>query len=232
MINIFKGIFNSKKRKDESDTNFREQVLTALNKCKNEKKNEIENISNVKEWAKDIIVEIFDVPTAFWYEEMSEYENIKYHKNNLNVSKRLVEKTDRVIVEYREQIKLSQSKIEFCDTLINEYNEILDRYDNTLITIKRVQSEENKILLLNKHKKRIEKMRSGTGDFEKMFEKTGKLELLNDDIENIEEDFKIKQEVTEYIENLDKEFAEDADNIDSLPIRTEIDKLTTEIKKK
>ena len=232
MINIFKGIFNSKKRKDESETNFREQVLTALNKCKNEKKNEIENISNVKEWAKDIIVEIFDVPTAFWYEEMSEYENIKYHKNNLNVSKRLVEKTDRVIVEYREQIKLSQSKIEFCDTLINEYNEILDRYDNTLNTIKRVQSEENKILLLNKHKKRIEKMRSGTGDFEKMFEKTGKLELLNDDIENIEEDFKIKQEVTEYIENLDKEFAEDADNIDSLPIRTEIDKLTTEIKKK
>lgn len=232
MINIFKGIFNSKKRKDESDTNFREQVLTALNKCKNEKKNEIENISNVKQWAKDIIVEIFDVPTAFWYEEMSEYENIKYHKNNLNVSKRLVEKTDRVIEEYREQIKLSESKIEFCDTLINEYNEILDRYDNTLITIKRVQSEENKILLLNKHKKRIEKMRSGSGDFEKMFEKTGKLDLLNDDIEKIEDDFKIKQEVTEYIENLDKEFAEDSDNIDSLPIRTEIDKLTTEIKKK
>jgi len=231
-MNIFKGIFNPKKRKNESDNKFREKVLTALNKCKNEKKKEIDNISNVKQWAKDIIIEIFDVPTAFWYEEMAEYENIKYHQDNLNVNKKLVEKTDKIVEDYREQIKLSESKIEFCDTLINEYNEILDRYDNTLITIKRVQSEENKILLLNKHKKRIEKMRSGTGDFEKMFEKTGKLDLLNDDIEKIEEDFKIKQEVTEYIENLDKEFAENDDNIDSLPIRTEIDKLTTEIKKK
>jgi len=233
MMSIFKGIFRSKNKNDESDlkNDFEEQVLTALKKCKTEKNKEFDNISNIKKWAKDIIVEIFDVPSAYWYEELNEYENIKYHENNLNVSKRLVAKTDKVIEEYREQIKLSKSKINFCETLIEEYNEIIERYQNTLKKINQTKSEENKLKLLNKHKKRIAKMKSATGDFGEMFEKTGKLDLLNDDIEQIEEEFNIKQEVTEYIENLDKEFAEDTENIDSLPIRVEIEKLTKEIKK-
>ena len=45
-------------------------------------------------------------------------------------------------------------------------------------------------------------------------------------------EFKVKQEVTEYLENLDKELIEDADNIDSLTIRKEIDKLIFKIKGK
>ncbi|MCF6366131.1 MAG: hypothetical protein L3J35_08005 [Bacteroidales bacterium] len=233
MMNFFKGIFRSKDEHSEPPTlknNFEEQVSTALKKCIAEKNKEFDNISNIKKWAKDIILEIFDVPTAFWYEELSEYENIKYHENNLKISKRLVEKTDKVIEEYREQIKLSESKIKFCETLIKEYEEIIERYRNTRKNIKQIRSEENKLKLLSKHKKRIAKMKSETGDFEGMFEKTGKLDLLHDDIEKIEEDFSIKQEVTEYIANLDKEFAEDTENIDSLPIRTEIEKLTNEIK--
>lgn len=232
-MNIFKGIFSSKKANEsESKKSFREQVLSALDKCKKEKEKEINNISDIKKWAKDIIVEIFEVPTAYWYEEMNEYENIKFHENNLSISERLIKKTDKIIDEYREQIKLSNSKITFCDTLINEYDILIERYDDTIKKISGFKSEERKIKLLNKHKKRIEKMRSGTGNFDKMFEKTGNLELLNDDIENIEEDFKIKQEVTEYIEKLDREFTMDNENVDSFPIRNEINKITEEIKKK
>ncbi len=236
MINFFKNIFN--KAVDEQDfaqeqkNLFKQQVEDALVKCKTEKKQEFDNIDNIKKWAKDIILEIFDVPTAFWYEEMNEYENIKFHENNLNVSKMLVKKTDLLIKEYREQIKLSNSKIFFCETLINEYKEILERYENTARKINQIQSEEKKLALLSKHKKRIAKMRSGTGNFEEMYEETGMLDVLNNDISNIEDDFKIKQEVTEYIANLDKEFIEDTENPDSLPIRKEIEKLTSEIKMK
>lgn len=235
-MNFLKKIFSKKEIEhdfaQEQRNLFKQQVEKALEKCKIEKKQEFENIDNIKKWAKDIIIEIFDVPTVFWYEELNKYENIKLHKKNIEVNKVLVEKTDLLIEEYREQIKLSNSKITFCETLINEYNTILERYENTAEKINQIKNEEKKLALLNKHKKRVAKMRSESSSFNEMYEETGILEILNNDISDIEDDFKIKQEVTEYINNLDKHFLEDTDNIDSLPIRKEIEKLSSEIKKK
>ena len=235
MKNIFKNLFKSKKTEENSEedenSGLKKQISSALEKCIKEREDEINKIDDIKKWGKDLILEIFDVPTAYWYDEINEYENIKFHENNLSINKRLIEKTDKVIEEYREQIKLSESKIEFCNTLINEYNDILKRLDATLKKINVISTEEKQFQLLKRHKKRLADLRSETGNFEEMFEKTGKLEILNDDIEKIEEDFNIKLEVSKYIENLDKEFAEDIENIDSLPIRKEIDNLTEQIKK-
>lgn len=235
MKEFLKNLFKSRKSGDysEEDENseLKIQISSALEKCKKEKEDEFTKIDNIKKWSKDLILEIFVVPTAYWYDELNEYENIKYHEGNLSISKELIEKTDRVIEEYKQQIKLSKSKIEFCNTLINEYNNILKRLDSTLKKINDISKEEKQFLLLKKHKKRLADLRSDTGNFEEMYEKTGTLELLNDDIEKIEEDFNIKLEVSKYIENLDKEFTEDTDNIDSLPIRKEIDDLTKQIKK-
>ncbi len=229
-MNIFKSIFGSKKKKNNKSL-FYEKVSVVLNKCKIEKDQEIENISNAKKWAKDVILEIFDVPSAFWYEELDEYENIKFHDNNLSVSSELVEESDKVIQQYREQIKLSISKIDFYNTLIAEYEHIIKKYKNALSRIKQLKNDERKIHILNKHKMRISKMQSKTGNFEEIFDETGTLDSLNDDIQKIEDDFKIKQEVTEYIADLDKEFSADIDNFDSLPIRKEIEKITSVIKK-
>jgi len=230
--NIFRKKNNGQNLAQEQKNLFKKQVETALNKCKSEKQQEINNIENIKKWAKDIIFEIFNVPTDFWYEELAKYDNIKFHKSNLSINKTLVDKTDLLIKEYLEQIKLCKTKITFCETLINEYKEIIERYENANKKINHIKNEEKKIVLLNKHKKRIAKMRSKTGDFDNIFEEKSILENLNYDISNIEDDFKIKQEVNEYIENLDKNFANDTTNIDSLPIRKEIEKITNEIKKK
>ena len=235
MKNLFKNLFKSGKPEENSEedenSELKKQISSAHEKCINEREDEIKKNDDIKKWGKDLILEIFDVPTAYWYDELNEYENIKFHEKNLSINKRLIEKTDKVIEEYREQIKLSESKIEFCNTLINEYNDILKRLDATLKKINVISTEEKQFQLLKRHKKRLADLRSETGNFEEMFEKTGKLEILNDDIEKIEEDFNIKLEVSKYIENLDKEFAEDIENIDSLPIRKEIDDLTEQIKK-
>jgi len=236
MLNFFKNIFN--KKIDEQDfvqeqkNIFKSQVELALKKCIEDRKQEINNIDNIKKWAKDIIFEIFNVPTAFWYEELKEYENIKFHEENLSVSKQLIERTDSLIEEYREQLKLSESKITFCDTLINEYKDIIKRYEKTAKRIEQIKQEEEKIKLLKKHKRRIDTLRSKNENFGNIYNETGILDTLQEDIDNIEDDFKIKQEVNEYIENLDKNFNEDIDNIDSLPFRKEIEKLTSEIKTK
>ncbi len=229
-MDILKSIFGSKKKKDNASL-FYEKVSIALNKCKIEKDKEIENISNAKKWAKDVILEIFDVPSAFWYVELDEYENIKFHDNNLSVSSKLVEETDKVIKQYREQIKLSISRIDFCNTVIAEYEDIIERYKKALSRINQLKDDKRKIHILNKHKMIISKMQSKTGNFEEIFDETGTLDSLNDDIQKIEDDFKIKQEVTEYIADLDKEFSADVDNFDSLPIRKEIEKITSDIKK-
>ena len=231
MKKFLKSLFRVEENEKKSNQYLRKQISLALEKCKNEKKIENLKIKDIKKWGKDLVFEIFDVPSAYWYEELNEYENIKYHENNLNVSKRLVKKTDKVIEEYREQIKLSITKVDFCNTLINEYEDILVRLDNTIKIIKELKKEESQLKLLNKHKKRLAEMRSDTANFDKIFEKTGKLDLLNDDIQQIEEDFIIRQEVSVYIENLDKEFSEDVENTDSLLIREEINKLTEKIKK-
>ncbi len=235
MKEFFKNLFKSRKSgtysEEDKNSGLKIQISSALEKCKKEKGDEINKIDNIKKWTKDLIFEIFDVPTAYWYNELNEYENIKYHESNLSISKELIEKTDKVIEEYKQQIKLSESKIEFCNTLINEYSNILKRLDTTLKKINVISEEEKQFQLLKRHKKRLADLRSDTGNFEEMYEKTGTLEILNDDIEKIEEDFNIKLEVSKYIENIDKEFAEDIENIDSLPIRKEIDNLTKQIKK-
>lgn len=235
MINFFKNIFKKGDEKidfeQEQKNIFKEQVENALKKCIEDQKQEITNIDNIKKWAKDIIFEIYNVPTAFWYEELNEYENIKFHESNLSISKTLIEKTDLLIEEYREQIKLSETKIIFCNTLINEYKDIIKRYDETARKIGRIKKEEEKIKLLKKHQSRIDTLRSKTENFQEIYSETGMLDVLQNDINNIEDDFKIKQEVSEYMENLDKDFSADTDNIDSLPFRNEIEKLTSEIKK-
>ncbi len=234
MKNFFKNLFKSRKSdeyfEEDENTGLKNQISSAYEKCIKERDDEINKIDDIKKWSKDLILEIFDVPTAYWYDELNEYENIKYHENNISISKRIIEKTDKVIEEYREQMKLSESKVEFCNTLINEYNDILKRLDTTIKKINSISKEEKQFKLLKRHKKRLADLRSDTGNFEEIFEKTSKLEILNDDIEKIEEDFNIKLEVSKYIENLDKEFAEDIDNINSLPIRKEIDKITKQIK--
>jgi len=235
MRKFFKNLFN--KSEEDTDVQFnendllREQISSALQKCTKEREDEIKNIDNVIKWAKDLILEIFDVPSAYWYDELNEYEQIKFHENNLKISKKVLENTDKVIEEYREQIKLSESKIKFCETLIDEYNEILLRLDSAIKRVNDLTEEEKQLQLLKSHKKRLADMKSETANFEEIFEKTGNLEVLNEDIKKIEEDFTIKLEVSKYVEKLDKEFADDDENIDSLPIRKEIDEITEKLKK-
>jgi len=233
MINFFKNMFSKKSSQidfaQEQKIIFKSQVEDALEKCISDRDIEIENIDKVKKWAKDIIFEIFDVPTAFWYEELAEYESIKFHENNLSVSKQLIEKTDSLIKDYREQIKLSETKITFCETLIKEYENILKQYKDTEKRINQIKRDEEKLKLLKKHKFRLETLHSKTENYQNVYAETGTLDMLHEEILNLEDDFKIKQEVNEYIANLDKEFDEDIDNIDSMPFRTEIEKLTSEI---
>ncbi len=236
MINFLKTIFSKKDNEpnfeDEKKESFKTQVEIALEKCIVDKEQEFKNIENVKKWAKDLIFEIFNVPSAYWYEELKEYENIKYHETNLSLSENLVKKTDLLIDDYREQLKLSKTKITFCDTLIKEYKEIINRYEKTNKKIIQIQNENNKLELIKKRKQQIDKLRSKTTDFQDIYNETSMLDVLHEDIISIEDDFKIKQEVTEYIESLDTSFTKDIDNTDSSPFRKEIEKLTSEIKTK
>jgi hypothetical protein len=232
MKKFLKNLFTSEdKEGSQSEPSLRDQIASELEKCKKDRALEYQKIDDIKKWGKDLILEIFDVPTAYWYDELKEYENIKFHEKNLNISERLIEKTDKVVEEYREQLKLSQSKIDFCSSLIKKYENFLDRLDKAHKDIERLKKEEGHLNLLNQHKKRLAKMRSETADFGNMFENTGKLELLNEDIQKIEEDFNIKKEVSEYIDNLDKDFANDLDNTDSSVLRDEIHKFIEQLEK-
>jgi DNA repair exonuclease SbcCD ATPase subunit len=236
MGRFFGKLFGKKNEENDESLNenelLRDQISAALEKCKKERDSELKTIENVNKWAKDLILEIFDVPSAYWYDELNEYEQIKFHENNLNISQAVLENTDKVIEEYREQIKLSESKIHFLETLSDEYNEILKKLDSTIKRAEALSEEEQQLELLKNHKKRLAQMKSETANFDEIYQKTGALEVLNDDIKKIEEDFSIKLEVSKYVEQLDKEFAGDVDNIDSLPVRKEIDEITEELKKK
>jgi|GEM_PF-2371151 Cu/Ag efflux protein CusF len=234
MKSIFSRIFNFQNKKNEPENlfeqSFRNQINFAVEKCKREKTIEYNKVSEINKWAKEIIFEIFQINQKFWYDELNKYEAIKADTVNSGVSQKLIEKTDRLIYQYREQINLGIKKIEFFDTLLQEYEIILEQYEETTDKIKKIDNEQKKITLINKYQDNISEMQSGTEDFSEIIEETELLEILNEEIKKIEDDFNVKSEVNSYINRLDKELFDDK-IIDSRFFIDEIEKLKRELKK-
>ena len=202
MKKFFKNIFSKKKADNEKDNNviLLQKIQNSINKCLKDKNSALDDIENIKKWSKELILEIFKVPSAYWYEELKEYENIKYLPENQNVSQRLVHKCDEVIKGYREQITVQETKIKLSDTLLIEYGKTNKKLQDTILKISKLKKEEEQMKLLEKHNKRISEMSNNTADLENAYNYSDNLEFMNIDIQTIEDEFKLHEEFLNQME--------------------------------
>ncbi len=181
------------------------ELIEADNKCKDEQKSAQEDIQMIKKWAQELILDIYEVPKKYWYNELQNYQIIKYEDVNKNINPEIIRKTDEVIKGYSEQIKLREAKLKFCESLSKRYAEIKSKLETARANVKQSEKDKEKMYLLDEHLARIEKMNHKDARLEAVIEKKELLKFIDNDMKEIEDEFKFKIELQKQMNALSSE---------------------------
>ncbi|NOZ35059.1 MAG: hypothetical protein GXO80_07160 [Chlorobi bacterium] len=202
---IFKN--NTIKSDDLGNTEFiREKIITAIRICKQDIRTEENKISEIKKWAKELIADIYFVPSEYWYDEIKYINEIKNHIENKNLNNSVIQKTDNLVSDYFQQIDLAESKLEFLRTLLIKYTNLLNKIENTIQKTLMLKSKNEYIKSIKKYKRKLDEVQNPDEDFSKIYEESEHLKTIKNEITETEEDFLIQKEVNEYINKLTTEY--------------------------
>lgn len=221
--------FSAKKKENDFDPIARTVIKIEASKlkCVNESKKAQNEIDFIFKEAKKIILEIFDVPSEFWYEELKKYEKIKSLEKNLKINKTVINRCDLIINGYKEQIEIKKSKIKFNKKLLIKYEEIEKKLNTTINKIKRDKIEKKQLKLLEKHRQIISEMNNENRD-NNLKTKNDELFNLANDIQLIDDELKFKTELQNEFEEVENELNSNLSN-NSIQIKNNIDKLINKI---
>ncbi len=215
----------------DSDKTLSIKINSAIKECNVESEHLHHKISDIKDKAKVLISKIFYVPNAYWYDELNFYEKIKSCENNQNLNFEIVSKTDKLIEEYKDQIKLCKTRIDLCEGLKFEFEEIIKILDEKKAESERLKIEENKLSIIKEHSEFIDKLNTKEEDLQ-MDKVKADFEEIKDEILRINEAFRIKQKVKEYMCQLDDHINNGQFTLDIQSIRKELETIAYELKKR
>ncbi len=225
---IFKN--NTIKSDDFGNTEFiREKIITAIRICKQDIRTEENKISEIKKWAKELIADIYFVPSEYWYDEIKYINEIKNHSENKNLNNSVIQKTDNLVSDYFQQIDLAESKLEFLRTLLIKYTNLLNKIENTIQKTLMLKSKNEYIKSIKKYKRKLDEVQNPDDDFSKIYEESEHLKTIKDEIKETEEDFLIQKEVNEYINKLTAEYIKNDTISESDFLRKEILRIKNEL---
>lgn len=233
-MKIFKFIFNNKKPKNKdlnASESIKNKIESAIRICKKDLEDERNKIFKIKTMAKELIADIYKVPSKYWYDELKFLSEIKKHPENINIDSSVLSNTDNLLNEYTEQIKLDESKISFLNSLLSQYENLLYKVENTIHKTLMLKNKDEYIKALKKYKGKLNAVLENNDNLNTIYEESEHLKIIRDEINEIEENYSVQKEVNEYINKLTSEFDEDFDNIDTGVLREEINKLKGEINK-
>jgi uncharacterized phage infection (PIP) family protein YhgE len=234
-MNWIKKIFRSGSHQETQHPSREEAMLKKLaesiSQCNLEIKKAGEEIEQIGKWAAEAMLEVFQVPHKFWYNEIANYEEIKQLADNLSVDPKVTSKCDEVISGYSEQVKLREAKIVLYNTLIEKYSKtkekmerIKKRGDDELATMAKINA-------LEKHSQRIEQLRNSPENLIDHIEGSNNLELIKNEVKDVIDEFEISEEVKTSLEEIDHQFHSGKYSSSAQPAIDEIEKLVEKIKK-
>jgi len=233
-MKLFNFIFKNKKIKLEDSNvseSVKEKIISAARVCDDDLKTEKNKIFEIEKTAKELIADVFFVPSEYWYDELKFLPDIKIHPKNKNIDSSVLNKTDVLLTEYIQQIKLCESKIDFLNSLLLRYENLLKKIEATVRKSLRLKNNDKTIKALKKYKKKLKTILNNNEDLHTIYEESEHLKIIRDEINDIEEDFSVQKEVNEYINKITSDFDGNNDNLNTEILREEIEKLNDEMKR-
>jgi len=211
------NIFKSSKIKEIS---LEERVNLSLQKAKEDKRVASKEISDIKEWAAEAIIDVY---SAFFpnghlsyyrkqYAEtaLAKYDEIK-QKYSGQIDVELAEKCDNLVSGYLNQIQLRESKLKLFEKIENEYIVTKEK-------LRMAEAQGKKNDRIQEHTQRLEKLDEDTEGLSNAMVQTNKLDDIKKEIE-------LKEEYFNQLEKLNMQFADESDYKNSLSYKEEIDKM-------
>ena len=195
---LFQKKTNNKEKTPE--VIFCEKIETGQKKCANNKVKFYAEITQIKKWATELILEVYKVHHSLWYEELDKYEAIKALPANKNLSKNLIKKTNEIIEGYKMQIELKFSKIEFCDLSIKKYDKLLFDYKQKRKELQSEKQRAKKFQKIEIHSNRLAELDENSFGSENKIQI--KLDFLQDEVKEIEEELHLQEEITRQLDKL------------------------------
>jgi hypothetical protein len=213
------------KRKKRKEDIFKE-IDEALNEAKNQKQEAEAEIDKIQSWMAEAIIETFEnvFPNGHltYYREkykdnaVSNYEQIK-KENADKVNPEKIEKCDKIVIAYKNQIGLRESKVKLYQKLVNNYEKTRSKIQETELK----EIEKGKV---DKHEQRLKELDALEDDYVDAFTDTAQMEELVGE-------FEAKAEYAKQLSLLNEKYKEsDVDDFTtSSAFKDEIDKLINEI---
>ena len=207
-------------KKEKKEVSLEERVNKALLKTKEDKRNALKEIKDINNWAADAIIDTY---SAFFpnsnltyyrkqYSEtaLADYESIK-EKYASKLEPEIVEKCDRFVTGYLNQLQLRESKLKLFEKIESEYKKTKEKLRNAHKTEDRTDS-------MQEHADRLKSLDNSADSLSDAMSETYKLDDLKDDIEQ-------KEEYFNQLEKLTEQFSDESDYNNSLAYKGEIDKM-------
>jgi hypothetical protein len=211
------NIFKSSKNKEIS---LQERIDIALQKAKEDKRKASKEISDIREWAAEAIIDVY---IAFFpngnltyyrkqYAEtaLAKYDEIK-QKYAGQIDAEMVEKCDNLVSGYLNQIQLRESKLKLFEKIEAEYVQTKEK-------LKMAEAQGKKTDRIQEHTERLEKLDEDTEGLSNAMVQTNNLDDVKKEIE-------LKEEYFNQLEKLNIQFANESDYKNSLSYKEEIDKM-------
>ena len=207
-------------KKNKKEVSLEERVNIALAKTKEDKRNAQKEIRDINKWAADAIIDTY---SAFFpnsnltyyrkqYEDtaLKDYESIK-EKYADKLEPEIVEKCDRFVTGYLNQLQLRESKLKLYEKIEAKYKRTKDKLKNAHKTEKRTND-------MQEHADRLKALDNSSDTLSDAMSDTYKAEDLEEDIEQ-------KEEYFNQLEKLNEKFSDESDYNNSLAFKDEIDKM-------
>ena len=211
-------------KKKEKELSLEERIELALQKAKQDKRQAAKEIEDINEWAADAIIDVY---SAFFpnsnltyyrkqYAEsaLKDYDNIK-NKFASEVESEMVEKCDKIVMGYMNQVKLRESKLKL-------FQKLEDEYKITKEKLRMAEKQGERTDNLQEHAERLENLDNDSETLSTAMTDTYKLEDIKDDIA-------MKEEYFNQLEKLTHQFADESDYKTSLAFKEEVDKMIDKI---
>ena len=202
---------------------FITKVDSKIEKCKIKKKEYTNDLAKLHKWSNKLILDIFDVPSKFWYNELNNYEKIKKLPKNKKIANHIIKKTNNIIKEYKEQIELKKNKIIFCNESLNKYAKLISDYKLTLKKLELERQKKEKYNKLEEHSQRINRINEKNNLSEQSEKLT--IDFLQEDIDELNNELTLQEEIYNQLDKLYQKYGNKQDYSSTKLFNSEIKKL-------
>ncbi len=212
--------WNLFKKKEEAEPSLEDRIKEALKKAKTDIKTANKEIKDIEKWAADAIVDVYadffpNADMTYYRKQyaetaLKEYSQIK-EKYSSKLETELVEKCDRIVSGYMNQIELRKSKLKLLEKLEKEYKITRDK-------LQVAEKQGKRTTELKEHTDRLKNLDEDSQDLSTAMTDSYKLEDIKNDIAD-------KEEYFNQLEKLNDQFSDESDYNNSLAFKDEIDKM-------